>query len=248
MIPDLIAIGGLFEWAAAPWGREVVSFGILKTSPHRLAALLFAAAAGAACGTRSGGGPKPAIVQPGAPGEPSRVVAPEQARDLSQVGATPADVTFMQGMIHHHAQAIDMTDLLATRTDSGDMKKLALRIELSQADEIKMMRRWLEVRGQEAPGPHEHHLPGAPLMPGMLNAEEMARLAAAKGAQFDRLFLEGMIKHHGGAITMVQELFATAGAGQESVMYAFASDVDADQRMEIDRMGGMLAALKEPKK
>lgn len=189
----------------------------------------------------------PPIVQPGAPGEASRVVGAEQARDLSKVQFTPADVKFMQGMIHHHAQAVDMTKLLATRTSSDDMKMLALRIELSQNDEMKMMRRWLEVRGQEAPGEHAHHLPGAPMMPGMLSAEEMNKLGAAKGTEFDRLFLEGMIKHHAGAITMVRELFATAGAGQDSEIYAFASDVDADQRMEIDRMAGMLAAIKEKK-
>jgi uncharacterized protein (DUF305 family) len=89
-------------------------------------------------------------------------------------------------------------------------------------------------------------MPGAPMMPGMLTADEMAKLAAAKGPEFDRLFLEGMIKHHGGAITMVQELFKTPGAGQDSEIYAFASDVDADQRMEIERMGAMLAMMKEP--
>jgi len=189
----------------------------------------------------------PPIVQPGAPGEASRVVGAEQARDLSKVQFTPADVKFMQGMIHHHAQAVDMTKLLATRTSSDDMKMLALRIELSQNDEMKMMRRWLEVRGQEVPGEHAHHMPGAPMMPGMLSADEMAKLGASKGTEFDRLFLEGMIKHHAGAITMVRELFATAGAGQDSEIYAFASDVDADQRMEIDRMAGMLAAIKEKK-
>jgi uncharacterized protein (DUF305 family) len=137
-------------------------------------------------------------------------------------------------------QALDMTDLLATRTHSEDMKRLALRISLSQADEIKLMRHWLEVRGQEAPNEHAHHLPGAPMMPGMLTPEEMNRLAALKGPDFDRLFLEGMIKHHAGALTMVQELLATPGAGQDSEVFAFASDVEADQRMEIDRMGGML--------
>jgi uncharacterized protein (DUF305 family) len=212
------------------------------------ASLAILAAAGvAACGasaTASG----PPIVQPGAPGESSKVVQPETARDLSKVQFTPADVKFMQGMIHHHGQAVDMTELLATRTNSDDMKKLALRIELSQNDEMKMMRRWLAVRGQEVPGEHAHHMPGAPMMPGMLSAEEMARLAAAKGTEFDRLFLEGMIKHHAGALTMVQELFATPGAGQDSEVYAFASDVDADQRMEIDRMAAMLAALKERQK
>jgi uncharacterized protein (DUF305 family) len=212
------------------------------------ARLLFVglAAGAAACGGAHVA-PGPPIVQPGAPGEASRGVTAEQARDLSKVQFTPADVKFMQGMIHHHAQAVDMTKLLATRTASEDMKKLALRIELSQNDEMKMMRRWLAVRGQEVPGEHAHHMPGAPMMPGMLGAEEMARLGEAKGPEFDRLFLEGMIKHHAGALTMVQELFATPGAGQDSEIYAFASDVDADQRMEIDRMAGMLAAIKEKK-
>jgi uncharacterized protein (DUF305 family) len=151
----------------------------------------------------------------------------------------------MQGMIHHHAQALDMTDLVAARTQSDDMKKLALRISLSQADEIKMMRRWLEVRGQAAPDQHANHMPGAPMMPGMLTPDEMNRLAAVKGRDFDRLFLEGMIKHHAGALTMVQDLFATPGAGQDSEVFAFASDVDADQRMEIDRMGAMLGELQK---
>ena len=204
-----------------------------------------AALAGAAACRTSGAAAAPPIIQPGAPGEGSRTVQAEQARDLSKVQFTPADVKFMQGMIHHHAQALDMTELLATRTNSDDMKKLALRISVSQTDEIKMMRRWLAVRGQEAPGEHAHHMPGAPMMPGMLNAEEMARLAAAKGTEFDRLFLEGMIKHHGGALTMVHDLFATAGAGQESDIFAFASDVDADQRMEIERMAAMLKELEK---
>ncbi len=226
--------------------------GILNHIPLRLAAFLLAGA-GAACATGSGAGAKPAIIQPGAPGEPSRVVAAEQARDLSKVGATPADVKFMQGMIHHHAQAIDMTELLKTRTHNDDMKKLGLRIQVSQTDEIRMMQRWLQARGQEVPDPHAMHMPGmimsgmdhGPMMPGMLTPAEMAHLAELKGVEFDRFFLEGMIKHHGGAILMVQELFAAPGAGQESTIYAFASDVVADQQMEIDRMSGMLAAIKE---
>jgi len=212
----------------------------------RFVAVLLVAAAAASC--RTAGGGAPAIVQPGAPGQESRVVNAAQARDLSKVQFTDADVKFMQGMIHHHAQAIDMVKLLETRTGSDDMKRFALRIQVSQDDEIKMMRRWLEVRGQDVPGEHAHHMPGAPMMPGMLTAEEMSRLAAAKGPEFDRLFLEGMIKHHGGAITMVQDLFKTPGAGQDSEIYAFASDVDADQRMEIDRMGAMLAMMKEPQR
>ena len=163
-----------------------------------------------------------------------------QVDALPQPGFNAADVQFMQGMIGHHAQALEMTSLLSTRSTDPDMKKLAHRIELSQADEIKMMREWLEARRQPLPDEHAHHADGAKLMPGMLTADEMKRLAAVSGAEFDRVFLEYMIKHHLGALTMVKGLFATPGAGQESEIFAFASDVDADQRMEIDRMGAML--------
>lgn len=136
-----------------------------------------------------------------------------------------------------------MTALLATRTRSPEMTKLAERIEVSQADEITMMREWLEARDAAVPSEHAHHAPGAPLMPGMLSASEMGRLAAASGSEFDRLFLEAMIKHHEGALVMVQELFAARGAAQDSEIYAFASDVNADQRMEIARMAAMLKEL-----
>jgi uncharacterized protein (DUF305 family) len=149
----------------------------------------------------------------------------------------------MQGMIGHHAQAIEMTDLVPTRSHRDEMRLLARRIELSQADEIGLMRGWLQRRGEQVPNEHAHHLPGATLMPGMLSPEEMARLAAATGAEFERLFLELMIKHHDGALTMVSDLFANAGAGQEPEIFAFASDVDADQRIEIDRMSAMLSEL-----
>jgi uncharacterized protein (DUF305 family) len=209
---------------------------------HRLTSTLLIvlfAAAGAACRTAQVSG-SPQLIQPGAPGQPTREISAEKATDLSRVRFTAADVRFMQGMIGHHAQALEMAALLPDRTRRDDMRLLAKRIEVSQADEIAMMQRWLEVRGQEVPGPHAHHAPGAPLMPGMLTAEEMSRLAAATGDAFDRLFLGLMVKHHEGALTMVQCLFGTAGAGQESEIYAFASDVDADQRMEIDRMRGML--------
>jgi uncharacterized protein (DUF305 family) len=208
----------------------------------RIAALLLAAVAGA-CRTASvapatpvsGTEPAPPIVQPGAPGQPTRMITADKA----------ADVRFMQGMIGHHGQAIEMTALLASRTVREDMRKLALRIEVSQADEINMMQSWLEARGQDVPGPHAMHMHGATLMPGMLTEEEMAHLADAKGDEFDRLFLEGMIKHHAGALTMVHDLLSTPGAGQESEIFAFASDVEADQRMEIDRMGAMLKELQK---
>ncbi len=204
--------------------------------------MLLAIAAGASCRT-TGAPSAPQIVQPGAPGQPTRVIAAEQAADLSRVQYTAADVKFMQGMIHHHAQALDMTALVPSRTASENLRKLAMRIEVSQADEIKMMQRWLEARGQEVPGEHAHHVPGAPLMPGMLTPEEMEHLADAKSGEFDRLFLQDMVKHHSGALTMVQQLFSLPGAGQESEIFAFASDVDADQRMEIDRMAAMLKEL-----
>ena len=186
----------------------------------------------------------PEIVQPGAPGQSTKVVGAAKAADLSKVQHTAADVKFMQGMIGHHTQALEMAALLPGRSTSENMMLLAKRIEVSQADEIKMMQDWLQQRGQTLPDPHAHHAPGAPLMPGMLSAEEMGRLAAAKGVEFDRLFLQFMIKHHAGALQMVTELFASPGAGQEADIFAFASDVDADQRMEIDRMGAMLATLK----
>lgn len=188
--------------------------------------------------------PPPTLIQPGAPGQASKPIGAAQATDLSKVQYTAGDVKFMQGMIGHHAQAVEMVALLKARTSWEDMRKLGLRIEVSQEDEIKMMQTWLRARGQALPDPHAHHTGGG-LMPGMLTLEEMAKLGAAKGAEFDRLFLEGMIKHHGGAITMVDELFATPGAGQDGDIYAFASDVVADQRMEMDRMGAMLASVKE---
>jgi uncharacterized protein (DUF305 family) len=219
----------------------------MGVSPQALGMGLVTAAvlcAGAACHSAQMKRAPP-IVQPGAPGESSRVIAKEQAVDLSQVQHTQADVRFMQGMIGHHTQALEMTALLQSRSASDDMRKLAQRIEVSQSDEIKMMQHWLEARGQPVPDPHAHHAHGAALMPGMLTPEEMARLANAKGDAFDRLFLQFMIKHHEGALTMVKDLFATPGAGQESEIFAFASDVDADQRMEIDRMGAMLSMVKE---
>ena len=181
-----------------------------------------------------------AIVQPGAPGEPSRVVTGEQAARVPRVQHTAADVSFMQGMIAHHAQAVEMTALRPERSASEDLRLMALRIELSQLDEIRMMQDWLKARGEALPDPHAQHAGHAALMPGMLTPEEMTALSKATGAAFDRLFLELMIKHHQGALQMVDTLFATPGAGQESEVFAFASDVVDDQRIEIDRMAAML--------
>jgi uncharacterized protein (DUF305 family) len=204
-----------------------------------LGLLLLAVFAGPAC-RATGGGSGPTLVQPGAPGQPTRETTAEQSVALARVPHTAADVRFMQGMISHHSQALEMTALLATRTMRPEMKLLARRIDDSQTDEIAFMERWLEARGETSPGAHAHHLPGAALMPGMLTPEELQRLAAARGGEFDRLFLELMIKHHEGALFMVGELFATPGAAQETEIFAFASDVDADQRIEIRRMSALL--------
>jgi uncharacterized protein (DUF305 family) len=168
---------------------------------------------------------------------------------------TQADVEFMQHMIGHHAQALVMTALVPERTTSETMRQLAQRIEVSQRDEIALMRHWLEGRGQSAPNPgsaHDHHAAmghagAGMLMPGMLTSAEMAQLAAAKGAEFDRMFLELMIRHHEGALTMVTSLFAAPGAGQEAEVFRFASDVDTDQRAEIARMRTLLHAMAESK-
>ena len=218
---------------------------ILWRVRYRIAAILLTAAAGASCRSAASAVAKPPLVQPGAPGQPSRVIAAAQASDLSQVQYTGADIKFMQGMIGHHAQAVEMVALVPSRTASDGVRKLAQRIDVSQQDEMKMMREWLLARRQQIPDPRMHHMMGATLMPGMLTPEEMTALAAAKGTGFDRLFLEGMIKHHAGAIAMVRQLFATEGAGQTPEIFSYASDVDADQRMEIDRMGSMLKELQE---
>jgi uncharacterized protein (DUF305 family) len=179
------------------------------------------------------------IIQPGAPGQPNQTIDATRAVDLSKVRFTTADVEFMQGMISHHAQALEMTELLKTHTDTEAMRKLGERIDISQADEIKMMQEWLVNRGQYAPEQFAHHHESM-MMPGMLTPDQMARLAAARGREFDRLFLEGMIAHHQGALTMVEALMETPGAAQESEIFGFVSDVEADQSAEIARMSAML--------
>ncbi len=186
---------------------------------------------------------QPPIIQPGAPGAPSREITAAEAADLAGFGYTDGDVKFMQGMIPHHAQALEMTELVEARTQNDDMRQLARRIEISQEDEILMMQEWLRDRDQTVPSIDTHHQPGWMPMPGMLTPEEMADLEAASGGAFDRLFLQLMIKHHRGALTMVENLLDQAGAAQDSQLFAFTSDVEADQSMEIDRMDGLLAGL-----
>lgn len=159
---------------------------------------------------------------------------------------TAADVRFMQGMIHHHAQAVTMAALVPTRSSRTDLKMLAMRIDVSQVDEIELMRNWLRDRKEPladtAADAHAEH-GGGVLMPGMLSADAMAALERATDAEFDRLFLEGMIRHHEGAIVMVAQLFSSPGAGQESMIFGFASDVDSDQRAEIARMRRLRSSM-----
>jgi uncharacterized protein (DUF305 family) len=209
--------------------------------------LLLGTAALVACGTAppaSG----PTVVQPGAPGEAGRTLAAGEATAAGQRGHSAADVRFMQGMIPHHAQALEMTALVPERTRREDVRLLARRIELSQKDEIALMQRWLAERGEEVPGlddHHGHHGAGEDhaMMPGMLTAAEMRTLAGASDAEFDRLFLEFMIRHHEGALVMVEELFASGGAGEDGEIFQFAAHVDGDQRIEITRMRRMLATV-----
>ena len=156
----------------------------------------------------------------------------------------------MQGMIMHHAQAVEMTALIESHTQNKDVRLLGARISKSQSDEIKFMKRWLEARGETVSPP----MPGMPsmdmsghdmsshhkLMPGMLTPKQMDALRKAKGAEFDQLFLTGMIQHHDGALIMVKDLFDTAGAGQDAELFNFATDVDSGQRAEIRIMQTML--------
>ena len=152
----------------------------------------------------------------------------------------------MQGMIMHHAQAVEMTALIPSHTENKDLRLLGARISSSQSSEMNFMKRWLAARGEPVsmamPGMKNMDMSGHPmaLMPGMLTPEQMAALRKAKGTEFDHLFLTGMIQHHNGALTMVKDLFDTAGAGQDAELFNFATDVDTGQRAEIRIMQGML--------
>ena len=189
-------------------------------------------------------GPAPVVVQPGAPGQPSKRLPPSTTAKLPP--RSQAEVDFMQGMIMHHSQAVEMTALIAAHTENKDLRTLGARISSSQSDEIKFMKRWLAVRGEALsmamPGMPDMDKSGhaMPLMPGMLTPEQMEALRKAQGAEFDRLFLTGMIQHHNGALTMVKDLFDTAGAGQDAELFNFATDADNTQRAEIRIMQAML--------
>src|SRR2546425_5903934 len=195
----------------------------------------------------------PVVVQPGAPGQPTRTLPPSTRATLPP--RSPADVQFMQGMIVHHAQAVEMTALIESHTQNKDLRLLGARISHSQSEEIKFMQRWLETRGQPTslpmqdmrgmdmsmPGMAGMNMSNQPmLMTGMLTPKQMEALRKAKGAAFDQLFLTGMIQHHNGALIMVKDLFDTAGAGQDAELFNFTTDVDSGQRAEIRIMQTML--------
>ena len=188
------------------------------------------------------------IVQPGAPGQPGKQLTEASLHTPSREAAK-ADVDFMQGMIMHHQQAVDMVALLRTRVKSPTLRSFGEKIAISQTDEIRFMKQWLESRGKSTSMEMDHsHMSAAEmknmtmtmLMPGMLTPEQMTALAKARGAQFDHLFLTGMIQHHGGALTMVDELFRSPGAAQDPVLFDFATDIDNTQSAEIKIMREML--------
>lgn len=190
---------------------------------------------------------RPVVVQPGSPGEPTKTLPDGTHAMLPPISR--ADVDFMQGMIMHHSQAVEMTALISSHTEDKDVRAIGAKISSSQADEIRMMQRWLAARGQ-ATSMGMAGMPGMdmsgntmPLMPGMLSAEQMEALRKAHGTEFNRLFLSGMIQHHGGALAMVKELFNNAGAGQDAEIFDFATDVDNSQRAEIRIMQKLLEEL-----
>lgn len=231
-----------------PWPRSVISLAASQVGFISAGALAFFLSL-PLCAQGVDSKTPAVVVRPGAPGQPSRTLPPSTSATLPP--RSPKDVEFMQGMIMHHAQAVEMTALIESRTKNNDLRLLGARISQSQSDEMKFMQRWLEVRGErvemkvpEKPGSHSlgHHPAEAHpmLMPGMLNSAQMSKLGQAKGAAFDRLFLAGMIQHHNGALEMVKDLYDTAGAGQDAELFNFATDVDTGQRAEINIMRNML--------
>jgi uncharacterized protein (DUF305 family) len=197
------------------------------------------------------------IVQPGAPGHSNKTLTPETASAAPRK-PSEADIKFMQGMIMHHSQAVEMTDLLRTRSQDKEVQALGKRISISQTDEMRFMKQWLtdrglplsehgsmdmagmDMSGMDHASMDHMDMGSMPMMPGMLTPAQMKALAAATGPAFDHLFLTGMIRHHTGALTMVKDLFATQGAGQDPQLFDFASDVDNTQQAEIDIMRHML--------
>jgi uncharacterized protein (DUF305 family) len=208
------------------------------------ALLLVAGVAGCGGATRARAAEEPIAV------DPNRISPAERARaDQGRPAYTAADVHFMSGMIPHHAQAVLIAGWAATHGARPDVRRLCERIIVAQRDEIATMQEWLRERGEKVPDASATHVAMSMgeaqhdmLMPGMLNGQELAQLDRARGPEFDRLFLTFMIRHHEGALTMVDALFGSRGAGQDEIVFKFASDVYADQSTEIERMQKMLAA------
>lgn len=210
----------------------------------------------------------PPLIQPGAPGEASRTLSAEDSVALSRTGYIAADVRFMQHMIIHHQQAVDMVALIDARTNDATVARIGRRISLTQQSEMAQMRDWLGARGEPLSDPdlrpgHAHGMASthgghgdhaghgaapsgpetAPLMNGMLSPAQMEALAAAEGEAFDRLFLDAMIHHHQGAVDMVSALLDQPGAGEETALSQFLTHVVADQSAEILRMRNLRSAM-----
>ncbi len=184
------------------------------------------------------------IVQPGAPGQPVRELSREEAVALTRNDFSAADVAFMQHMIVHHQQAVAITSLVSERTNTPEIVTVAGRISASQDDEMAFMREWLDGRGAPhamAGMSHANHA----TMAGMASPEDLARLATLQGTEFDRLFLELMVKHHEGALTMVKDLLALPGTAADPRLFDFTSEVTNDQGTEIERMNAVLASLSD---
>jgi len=184
------------------------------------------------------------IVHPGAPGQPSTVLSAEEAVAIANTSYSPADSQFMQDMVPHHHQAIEMAALVTDRTNNPDLIDVAGRINASQGDEIAFMQNWLRERGEPVPEPTAHDaMHTTHKMAGMATPEQMAELAASKGTEFDRLFLKLMITHHEGAVKMVEKLLELPGAAYDPVLFEFVNDVTNGQSTEIERMNVLLVGL-----
>ncbi|HJM71806.1 MAG TPA: DUF305 domain-containing protein [Gammaproteobacteria bacterium] len=185
------------------------------------------------------------ILQPGAPGEPTMELDPDTAIAIASSSYTTADVEFMQGMIVHHYQAFLMSEMATARTNNQTILDLAGRIDVSQTDEINFMKSWLDDRAQSIPDPAMHNHTNDHKMMGMATPEQMSQLEASNSIDFDRLYLSLMIKHHDGAIDMVERLSEFPGSAYDPQLYEFVTDLENDQEVEIERMNGILIGLSD---
>ena len=218
---------------------------MVNSIKFRSVSLTVAAAFAATAASPAASQPAP-IVQPGAPGAESRTLSADDAVKIADTRFSPDDVTFMQDMIPHHFQAVQMAALVGERTNTREIIDIAGRIDGSQADEIAFMQQWLRDRGQKAPKPNARHaMHTAHDMAGMASPDQIKALAAANGRAFDKMFLELMIPHHEGAVTMVEALLKQPGSAYDPVLFEFVNEVVNDQKAEIERMNAMLASLSD---